>query len=103
MRCNCVKCDYNKDNFCKSPDYVGIDEDGKCNQMFIVGKTVMDRFNFLRKNMDEAYKIFNDDPTQANSDNYGMAVREFQDFCVKAVEELIRQRPDIANGAIVED
>lgn len=103
MRCNCVRCDYNEDNYCKSPDYVGISEKGECTQMFIRGVTLIDKFNSLRKNMDEAYRVFNEDPTQANSDNYGMALREFQDFCVMVVEELIEQRPDVASAAIWED
>ena len=103
MRCNCVKCDYNEGNFCKSPDYVGINEKGECTQMLLLGKTLAEKFNTLRKNMDEAYNTFDSNPTQHSSDIYGMALREFQDFCVNVVEELIKQRPDIANSAIVED
>jgi hypothetical protein len=103
MRCNCVRCDYNEDNFCKSPDYVGINEKGECTQILILGKTLAEKFNTLRKNMDEAYNTFDSDPTQSNSDRYGMALREFQDFCVSAVEELIKQRPDVASGCVVED
>lgn len=103
MRCNCVKCDYNEDNFCKSPDYVGIGEKGECTQMFIRGVTLAEKFNTLRKNMDEAYNTFDSNPTQYSSDRYGMALREFQDFCVTAVERLIEQRPDVASAAIWED
>lgn len=35
MRCDCIKCDYNEDYFCSQPDYVKIDENGECEQMFI--------------------------------------------------------------------
>jgi hypothetical protein len=103
MRCDCVNCHYNDDNFCKSPDYVQLDKNGECTQMYLVGKTLAEKYRTLRRNMDMAYEVFDSDPTQANSDTYGIALGEFQDFCVQAVEELINQRPDIANSCIVED
>ena len=35
MRCNCIKCHYNDDYYCRQPDYVSIDENGECDQMYI--------------------------------------------------------------------
>ena len=35
MRCNCIKCTYNEDCYCSQPDYVSIDENGECDQMYI--------------------------------------------------------------------
>ena len=35
MRCKCVKCCYNEDGCCRQPDYVCIDENGVCDQMYI--------------------------------------------------------------------
>lgn len=35
MRCNCIKCHYNEDYYCRQPDYVSIDQNGECDQMFV--------------------------------------------------------------------
>lgn len=35
MRCRNEKCHYNDDCYCLQPDYVSIDENGECDQMFI--------------------------------------------------------------------
>ena len=36
MRCLVLNCKENNDGYCKCPDYVGIDADGECDQMWIV-------------------------------------------------------------------
>ena len=35
MRCKCEKCHYNEDGYCREPDYVVVDNNGKCESLFI--------------------------------------------------------------------
>ena len=35
MRCDVRKCFYNDGGFCEDPDYVSIDKDGECEQIWV--------------------------------------------------------------------
>ena len=64
---------------------------------------VITRFNQLRDAMDEAYVKFDRNPTQANSDAYGMALGEFQDFCVEFTEGMIKNCPEMVSTMYIEE
>ena len=103
MRCVFAQCELNHDGYCKTPDYVMIDENGRCNQMWVKTHTVTEKYLQLKKLADEAYKIFNDNPTQANSNSYGMALNNIRDFCIEVIDKVVHQHPEITNSIIWEE
>ena len=42
MRCRVYGCIYNDDGYCEQPDYVCIESDGTCDQMFIKSEESID-------------------------------------------------------------
>ncbi len=44
---------------------------------------------------DSAYMKFDNNPTQANSDMYGIALNNLRDFCMEVVEQLIANSPEL--------
>lgn len=103
MRCSNIRCHYNDDGYCEQPDYATISQSGVCEQMWVKSHTVTEQYIELRKIADGAYKIFNDNPTQANSDGYGMALNNIRDFCTEVIDKIIQQHPEITNSIIWEE
>ena len=97
MRCNYSKCELNHEGYCLKPDYVVIGEDGTCDQMWVKKMTITNKYKQLRVAADEAYTIFDNNPTQANSDAYGMALNELRDFCIEVIDRMVEWHPEIAN------
>jgi hypothetical protein len=98
MRCSNIRCHYNDDGYCSQPDYATIGKDGMCEQMFIKKVTVTEKYKELKDVTDEAYKTFDSNPTQANSDAYGMALNNLRDFCVEVIDSMVKERPDLSNS-----
>ena len=104
MRCSLSRCEYNSDGYCQSPpEYITIDNDGRCEQIWVKSHTVTEKYIQLKEFVDVAYKIFNDSPTQANSDSYGMALNNLRDFCNEVIEKIVEQHPEITNSIIWEE
>ena len=104
MRCNYSRCEYNDEGYCQSPpEYVTIGEDGMCDQMWVKKKTITEKYRQLRMAADEAYTTFDNNPTQANSDAYGMALNELRDFCIEVIDRMVEDRPDLANNIYYEE
>lgn len=103
MRCAMLRCHYNDDGYCRQPDYACIDTNGVCKQMEIKSKTITEKYVELKNIVDEAYKIFDLNPTQANSDAYGMALNNLRDFCIEFVSQLVTKHPDITNCIFYEE
>lgn len=104
MRCNLSKCEYNSEGYCQSPpEYITIDNDGRCEQMWVKSYTVTEKYLEFKKVADESYKTFDNNPTQANSDNYGVALNNLRDFCIEFVDKLIAKSPHITNNIIWEE
>lgn len=57
---------------------------------------VLNNARKLKKEMDAAYKVFKKTPTFENANLWTAKVREYNDFCVKAIETLISE-DDAAN------
>lgn len=51
--------------------------------------TIRYKYYALKDEMEEAYRVFNSNPTKANSAAYGVALNKFQDFCVAYVARLL--------------
>ena len=103
MRCAALRCHYNDDGYCRQPDYAYIDKNGICEQMYVPTKTITERYKELRQIADETYAIFDSNPTQANSDTYGIALNNLRDFCIEFVDQLVTQRPDVTNCIFYEE
>lgn len=103
MRCAALKCHYNDDGYCRQPDYAYIDKNGVCEQMWVKATTVTKKYLQLKEIADGAYKIFNDNPTQANSDGYGMALNNLRDFCIEVIANMVETRPDLADNIYWEE
>ena len=103
MRCNNTRCENNNDCYCSIPDYVVIGEDGSCDQVWIKKLTVTQKYKELRMAADEAYAIFDDNPTQSNSDMYGMALNELRDFCIEVIHRMVEYYPEITNKVYWEE
>lgn len=58
----------------------------------------VNKYYMLKMCADAAYKKFDSNPTQANSDAYGMALNELRDFCVDLVDELVINAPEIISA-----
>lgn len=97
MRCAAVRCHYNDDGYCSQPDYAYIDKNGVCEQMYIPTKTITERYTELRQLAEEAYAIFDSDPTQANSDAYGIALNNLRDFCIGVLDIVTKEHPEITD------
>lgn len=50
---------------------------------------VKQKYYNLKIAMEEAYQVFNHIPTEANSIAYGIALQNFQDFCVACVAYIV--------------
>lgn len=104
MRCKYYRCEYNVDGFCESaPECITIGEDGTCDQMWVKKKTITEKYTELKNYADEVYKTFDANPTQANSDNYGMALNNLRDFCIEVIEAMIKDHPEITNKIFWEE
>ena len=97
MRCKVLQCHYNDGGYCSQPDYAYIDEKGVCEQMDVKKVTVTERYQELRKTANEAYTKFNENPTEANSTQYGIAIEELRDFCATVVDTMVKERPDLSD------
>ena len=103
MRCRYFCCELNEEGYCRQPDYVVIDEKGECEQLIEKRKTITEKYNELRKIADEAYTTFDSNPTQANSDAYGMALNNLRDFCIEVIATMVEKRPDITDNIFWEE
>ena len=103
MRCAVLRCHYNDDGYCRQPDYAYIDKNGVCEQMYIPTKTITERYTELRQIADEAYAIFDSNPTQANSDTYGIVLNNLRDFCIEVIDKIVAEHPHITNNIIWEE
>lgn len=103
MRCQVLRCHYNDDGHCRQPDYAYIDKNGMCEQMDVRSVTITEKYNELKTIADEAYKTFDFNPTQANSDMYGIALNNLRDFCIGFVDQLVTQRPDVTDCIFYEE
>ena len=103
MRCAVLRCHYNDDGYCRQPDYAYIDKNGVCEQMEVKSKTITEKYVELKNIADEAYKTFDFNPTQANSDAYGMALNNLRDFCIEVIANMVEQRPDLADNIYFEE
>lgn len=103
MRCAMIRCHYNDDGYCSQPDYAYIDKKGVCEQMTVKKMTLAEKYRELKNIADEAYKTFDSNPTQANSDTYGMALNNLRDLCIAVVANMVEQRPDLANNIYWEE
>jgi hypothetical protein len=98
MRCAVLRCHYNDDGYCRQPDYAYIDKNGVCEQMDVKKMTITQKYTELKIIADEAYKTFDFNPTQANSDAYGMALNNLRDFCIEVIDTTVKNRPDITDN-----
>lgn len=97
MRCQSLRCHYNDCGYCRQPDYASIGEDGLCEQRYVPKKTITERYEELSQIADEAYKTFDFNPTKLNSDAYGLAKNELEDFCVEVLDIITREHPEITD------
>ena len=58
----------------------------------------VDKYHTLKMCADAAYDEFNNNPTRANSDCYGMALNELRDFCVEVMDELVISAPEVVSS-----
>lgn len=103
MRCSNTRCHYNDDGYCGQPDYVIIGKDGTCEQMWVKSHTVTEKYIEFKKIADDAYKTFDDNPTQANSDAYGTALNNLRDFCIEVIDNVVQKHPEITNSITWEE
>lgn len=97
MRCAVLRCHYNDDGYCRQPEYAYIDKNGVCEQMYVPTKTITERYTELRQIADGAYAIFDSNPTQANSDNYGLALNNLRDFCIGVLDIVTKEHAQITD------
>ena len=61
----------------------------------------VNKYYKLKMDAEAAYNGFNQNPTKANSDAYGMALNEFRDFCVDLIDELVINAPELVSSVNV--
>jgi hypothetical protein len=63
----------------------------------MLDSNILSKAKQLQSNMNTAYAIFKKNPTTDNANSWGAATRSFNEFCVKAISDLLNETKEASS------
>ena len=98
MRCEKIKCLYNKNGGCIKPKRITIDANGQCSQMYVRQQTVTEKYNILKCDSAAACSAYRNNPCAETLEAKTLSLNALYEFCASVVAYMTEDMTSVTDN-----